>query len=125
MIVHCFRKGGNPPACPSESRRSSDARRSPALEADYPDVLERVVVIWQIPAIIPYETIPFSTTLPLEMQCALLHAFVDVFATEEGKLALQTVYGIEALQPADDSRYFEFELYADASGLDLSGLIGD
>jgi len=100
-----------------------DARKSPALEADYPDVLERVVVIWQIPAIIPYETISFSTTLPFEMRRALLRAFVDVIATEEGKIAMQTVYGVEALEPVDDSRYDEFALYSGDSGVDLNGLI--
>ena len=58
------------------------------------------------------------------MRRALLRAFVDVIATEEGKMALQTVYGIEALEPVDDSRYDEFALYAHASGVNLSGLIG-
>ncbi|MFN3491346.1 MAG: phosphate/phosphite/phosphonate ABC transporter substrate-binding protein, partial [Anaerolineales bacterium] len=41
-----------------------DARTSPTLEADYPDVMDRVKVIWRIPNIIPYENIAASTDLP-------------------------------------------------------------
>ncbi len=100
-----------------------DARQSPALEASYSDVLDRVTVIWRIPAIIPYENVSFSRRLPLEMRRVLLRAFVDLMVTPEGKAAMQTVYGIDTLQPADDTLYSEFEKYVKASKLSLEELI--
>jgi phosphonate transport system substrate-binding protein len=100
-----------------------DARQSPALEAEYPDVVEKVVVIWCIPAIIPYDVVSFSTSLPFEMRRALLRAFVDVLTNPDGKSALQSIYGIDALQPAEDSLYDQFVLYAEASGVDLKSLL--
>jgi len=100
-----------------------DARTSPALEEDYPDVLERVVVIWRIPEIIPYEVLVFAADLPIEMRRVLLRAFVDVMLDPGGKAAMQTIYGIEALQPAEDSLYAQFDAIATASGLPLESLM--
>ena len=100
-----------------------DARDLPALEADYPDVLEKVSVIWRIPAIIPYETIVTSSFVNPEIKRSLLRAFVDIMNTPDGKLMIQTVYGIDAFQPAEDSLYHDFSVYVTASGLDLDTLI--
>jgi phosphonate transport system substrate-binding protein len=100
-----------------------DARNSPALEADYPDVMDRVVVVWRTQAVIPYENISFSNQLPLEMRRVLQRAFVDLMLTPEGKTAVQTVYGIDELQIAEDTLYDDLEVYIDASGLDLAELI--
>jgi phosphonate transport system substrate-binding protein len=100
-----------------------DARESPALEADYPDVMDRVTVIWRIPPIIPYEVVAFSTTLPLEMRRVLLRAFTDVMITPEGKAAIQTIYGIDTIQPVEDTLYTEFDKYVAASHLNLEELI--
>ncbi|HET7144832.1 MAG TPA: PhnD/SsuA/transferrin family substrate-binding protein, partial [Anaerolineales bacterium] len=100
-----------------------DARKSPALEADYPDVMERVIVIWRIPAIIPYENISLSNTLPIEMRRVLQRAFIDLMLTPEGKSAIQTVYGIDELQIVEDAAYADFANHVHASGLDLADLI--
>lgn len=100
-----------------------DARTLPGLEVDYPDVMDQVRVIWQIPAVIPYENISFSSTLPLEVRRVLLRAFVDVMVTPEGKTRMQTIYGINALEPAEDDMYKPFRGYVEASGLDLRELL--
>lgn len=100
-----------------------DARNSPALEVDYPDVIDRVVVVWRSEAVIPYENISFSNNLPLEMRRNLQRAFIDIMLTPEGRAAIQTVYGIDELQIAEDTLYDEFENYVDASQLDLAELI--
>jgi phosphonate transport system substrate-binding protein len=102
-----------------------DARNSPALEADYPDVMDRVVVVWRTEAVIPYENISFSNNLPLEMRRVLQRAFVDMMLTPEGKAAIQTVYGIDELQIAEDALYDEFKIYVDASKLELQDLIAE
>ncbi len=100
-----------------------DARQSPALESDYPDVMEKVIVVWRTQAIIPYENISIATSLPLEMRRVLQRAFIDLMLTSEGKAAMQTVYGIEEVQIAEDSMYVDFKSYVDASNLDLMDLI--
>jgi phosphonate transport system substrate-binding protein len=100
-----------------------DARQLSALEADYPDVMDRVVVIWHVPKIIPYESISLSNSLPLEMRRVLQRAFIDLMLTTEGKVAVQTVYGIDEIQIAEDVMYDDFALYVKASGLDLAELI--
>jgi ABC-type phosphate/phosphonate transport system substrate-binding protein len=100
-----------------------DARTLPALEADYPDVMDRVNVIWHVPNIIPYENISVSNSVPLEMRRVIQRAFIDLMLTPEGKAAIQTAYGIDEVQVVEDAMYADFTLYVDASGLDLTTLI--
>jgi len=100
-----------------------DARELPSLEADYADVLDRVVVIWRTPSVIPYENISLSTALPLEMRRVLQRAFVDLMLTPEGKAAVQTVYGMDELQVVEDAMYDGFASYTKAAGLNLLDLI--
>ena len=100
-----------------------DARALPALESDYPDVMEKVTVIWRIPPIIPYEQIVFASSLTPEMKSTLLRAFIDFAGTPEGKAAVQKVYGLDVLQPAEDRQYKDFITYVDKSGIDLHALL--
>ena len=100
-----------------------DARSLPALEADYPDVMEKVAVVWRIPIIIPYEQIVTASSLNPEVKRSLLRAFIDIMNTAEGKTLIQTAYGIDAFQPADDGQYQDFGAYLKASGLDVNSLL--
>jgi phosphonate transport system substrate-binding protein len=100
-----------------------DARQSPTLESNYADVMDRVVVLWRVPNIIPYENISLSNALPVEMRRVLQRAFIDLMLTPEGKAAVQTVYGIDELQIAEDAMYSDFELSVKVSGLNLMDLI--
>jgi ABC-type phosphate/phosphonate transport system substrate-binding protein len=100
-----------------------DARDFPGLLDEYPDLMKKVLVVWRIPPIIPYDSVVFAADLPLEMRRVLLRVFVDILSTPDGKAALRKVYGIEALQVVEDSQYEEFRKYVKASGLDLAGLI--
>ena len=100
-----------------------DARTSPILEADYPDVLDRVIVVWRIPEIIPYENIVMATSLPFEMRRVIQRALIDLMLTPEGKSVMQTVYGFDEVQPVEDAAYDEFIAYVLASGLEMADLI--
>jgi phosphonate transport system substrate-binding protein len=100
-----------------------DARALPSLEADYSDVMDRVKVIWRVPRVIPYENISLSNSLPIEMRRSLQRAFLDLMLTSDGKAAVQTVYGLDELQAADDSMYDNFIAYVKASGLGLADLV--
>jgi phosphonate transport system substrate-binding protein len=101
----------------------TDARQLPSLEANYPDVMDRVVVIWRTPKIIPYENISLSNSLPIEMRRVIQRAFIDMMLTPESKAAVQTVYGIDEMQIAEDVMYADFVLYVKTSGLDLAELL--
>ncbi|MBI3163520.1 MAG: PhnD/SsuA/transferrin family substrate-binding protein [Chloroflexi bacterium] len=100
-----------------------DARENPVLEADYPDVMDKVLVAWRIPEIIPYENISMSASLPFEMRRNIQRTFLDFMTTPEGKAAMQTVYGFDEMSPVEDAAYAEFILYVNASGLDLAELL--
>lgn len=100
-----------------------DARQNPILEADYPDVLDRVVVAWRIPAIIPYENISMAASLPADMRRVMQRAFIDFMVTPEGKAAMQTIYGFDEMRPVEDDAYTEFIAYVNAANLDLLTLI--
>ncbi|MBI5946452.1 MAG: PhnD/SsuA/transferrin family substrate-binding protein [Chloroflexi bacterium] len=100
-----------------------DARLSASLEVNYPDVAERVIVIWRVPAVIPYENIAISNLVPLEMRRVIQRAFIDLMLTPEGQAAIQTVYGMDEIQIAEDAMYADFALYVKESGLNLADLI--
>jgi ABC-type phosphate/phosphonate transport system substrate-binding protein len=100
-----------------------DARKFPSLEDEFPDLLEQVIVVWQIPPIIPYDVLAFSTAMPPGMRDLFASLIPAILQTEAGKAAFQTVYGIEALQPVNDGFYEEFRTYLNAAGIDLTGLV--
>lgn len=100
-----------------------DARANPILEADYPDVLDKINVVWRIPEIIPYENISIASSLPFEMRRVIQRAMIDLMGTPEGKAAMQTVYGFDDVQPVEDVAYDAFITYVNASGIDLEDLI--
>lgn len=100
-----------------------DARKFPSLEDEFPDLVEQVIVVWQIPLIIPYEVLAFSTKMPPGMR-ELFASFVPaIMQTEAGKAAFQTAFEIEELEAVNDGYYEEFHTYVTASGLDLAALI--
>jgi phosphonate transport system substrate-binding protein len=100
-----------------------DARTYPGLEDQYPDLLQKVNVIWRIPAIIPYETLVFVHGLDGEMRRNLVRAFVDIQATPEGKSAMQILYGFDVMQIVQDTQYDAFRKAVKASDLDLNTLV--
>ncbi|MBC7876090.1 MAG: PhnD/SsuA/transferrin family substrate-binding protein [Anaerolineales bacterium] len=100
-----------------------DARQLPALESDYADVMDKVIVIWRVPNVIPYENISLANSLPIEMRRVIQRAFIDMMLTPESKAAIQTVYGIDELQIVEDVMYADFATYVNASGLELADLL--
>ena len=100
-----------------------DARTYPGLEDSFPDVLTKVIVVWRIPNIIPYEALVFSSNLDNAMSRILTRAFVDAMDTPDGSSAIQTLYGIDAMQVSQDGQYQDFRKAVKASGLDLSSLV--
>jgi len=100
-----------------------DARKFPSLEDEFPDLVEQVIVVWQIPAIIPYNVLAFSTNMPQGMRGLFAGLIPAIIQTEAGKAAFKTAYDIDELEAVNDGYYEEFRIYVDESGIDLTTLI--
>jgi len=100
-----------------------DARKFPSLEDEFPDLIEQVIVVWRIPAIIPYNVLAFSTNMPQEMRDLFANTIPAMLQTTAGKAAFKTVYDIDELQAVNDGFYEEFRIYVNQSGVDLSTLV--
>lgn len=100
-----------------------DARLYPGLEDELPNVLKKLLVVWQIPPSIPYESLVYGAGMPVEMQRVLTRAFVDLMGTPDGQSTMQTLYGFNAMEAVQDAQYADFRQAVKDSGLDLSTLI--
>jgi ABC-type phosphate/phosphonate transport system substrate-binding protein len=100
-----------------------DARKFPSLEDEFPDLVERVIVVWQIPPIIPYNVLAFSTNMPQPMRDLFASLVQPILQTEAGKAAFKNAYDIDELEPVNDGYYEEFRIYVDESEVDLTKII--
>ncbi|HEY9153231.1 MAG TPA: PhnD/SsuA/transferrin family substrate-binding protein [Anaerolineales bacterium] len=100
-----------------------DARTYPGLADAFPDVMKQVIVVWRTPDIIPYETLAFTSAMDNDMRRILLRAFADAMNTPDGSSAMQTLYGMDAMQVSQDGQYQDFRKAVNASGLDLNILV--
>ena len=100
-----------------------DARKFPSLEDEFPDLMEQVILVWQIPKIIPYEVLAFSTNMPQEMRDLFSTQVSAILQTDDGRQAFKTAYGIEQLQVVNDGFYDQFRYYLANSAIDLTTLI--
>lgn len=98
---------------------------TPDISKDFPDVNEKVVVIWVSDPIIPNDNVSFAPDLPEEMQAKIAEALLALAETEEGKALLKNGgYDIQGLKAVDDTFYDEFRVYLQASGVDTTSLMG-
>ncbi len=97
-----------------------DARTSSALAQDLPDVMDKVVIVYQTPALIPNDNMSYAPDMPKELRDTITAAMLKIAGTEEGKKALNDLYQIGGLVQVDDTAYDEFRSYLTASGIDLS-----
>ncbi|MBI3361055.1 MAG: PhnD/SsuA/transferrin family substrate-binding protein, partial [Chloroflexi bacterium] len=97
-----------------------DARTSSALQKDLPDVMDKVVVVYQTPNLIPNDNMSYAPDMPKELRDKITAAMLKIAGTEDGKKALQDLYQIGGLVQVDDTAYDEFRSYLEASGVDLS-----
>lgn len=98
-----------------------DARSS--IAEQFPDVNDKVIVIWQTDPVIPNDNVSFATTLNEEIRAKITEALLAMAATEEGVEALRAVYSIDALKVVDDTFYDNFRVYLEASGVDVTSLV--
>jgi phosphonate transport system substrate-binding protein len=97
----------------------ADARSS--IEADFPDVKEKVVVLTTTSEI-PNDSVSFIKDFPADMRDQIVNALLEYAATDEGKEALNNLYSIAGLQKADDSFYDIFRADLSKAGMDIEDL---
>lgn len=100
-----------------------DARTNSAVQADLPDVNDKVIVVYQTDNIIPNDTMASAYDLPQDTRDQIMAALVKVSETEAGKEALRKLYSIDGLKAVDDTFFDEFRVLLAASGIDIAGLV--
>ena len=96
-----------------------DARSS--VEKDLPDVKEKVIAI-ATTADIPNDNVSFIKDFPKEDRDKIVNALLEIANSEEGKKALNELYSIEGLEPADDSFYDGFRAQLSKAGINIEDL---
>ena len=96
-----------------------DARSS--VEKDLPDVKEKVVVL-ATTSDIPNDNVSFIKDFPTDMRDQIVNALLEISESEEGKQALNELYSIEGLKPADDSFYDGFRAMLSKAGINIEDL---
>jgi len=96
-----------------------DARKFPSLENEYPDLVEQVNIIWQVPEVIPYNVIAFSTQMPEPMRALFADIIPAVFQTDTGNSAFRVAYEIDSLQAVNDGDFMDFHSMVEESRVDL------
>lgn len=102
-----------------------DARQFPVLLDDFPDIMEKVNVIWRIPSIIPYENLALASGLPPDITKQLTNALFRISGMQAGRQVLGQAYGIEHWEQVTDAFYTDFLMYLEASSLELEELLDD
>jgi phosphonate transport system substrate-binding protein len=95
-----------------------DARTS--VTKDLPDVMDKVVVVFQTAALIPNDNMSYAPDMPQDLRTKITAAMMTIAGTEAGKKALNDLYQIGGLVQTDDTAYDQFRSYLQASGIDLS-----
>ncbi len=95
-----------------------DARSSVAK--DYPDVNDKVQIIYVSDPIIPNDTVSYASSVPADVRQKISDAILQMLTTEDGKAAFKAVYQIDSLKAVDDSFYDDYRVYLQAIDFDIN-----
>jgi phosphonate transport system substrate-binding protein len=91
------------------------------VERDYPDVMEKVVAI-AITEDIPNDGVQFAPSMPQDLRDEIVGGILATAETEEGRVALNDIYGWSALERCDDTFYNPFRLLLRDAGVEAEDL---
>ena len=98
-----------------------DART--AVVKDFPDVNDKVQVIYVSDPIIPNDNVSFARNLPADVREKITAALLELAGTEDGRALLKNGgYDIGGLKAVDDTFYDDFRVYLEAAGYDVHQL---
>ncbi len=100
-----------------------DARTNSAIQKDFPDINDKVIVVYQTPNIIPNDTVGFAYDVPADVRATLAAALDKISKTEDGAAALKTLYAIDGLRATDDTFFDQFRVLLAAAGIDIASLV--
>jgi phosphonate transport system substrate-binding protein len=100
-----------------------DAREYPALKDEFPNIMDEIVVVWQIPPIIPFDGIFVSSTVPDDIRTQLQKALELIFISDSGKTLFDSLFSIKGITPVEDVFYVEFTRYIQSSGADWESFV--
>jgi phosphonate transport system substrate-binding protein len=89
--------------------------------AERPDVKEVVTVLATTPSV-PNDSISFVSDFPEDLREQIVDGLVNLAGTEEGRAALQALFGVDGLQRADDSIYAGLRAELSQAGVDIEDL---
>ena len=90
-----------------------DARTS--ITKDFPDVNDKVAVVWVSDAIIPNDTIAMAAGLPEDVRANIVTAFETIASTADGLTLLKNGgYSIGGLKIVDDSFFDESRVFLES-----------
>ncbi|PKO10948.1 MAG: hypothetical protein CVU40_01900 [Chloroflexi bacterium HGW-Chloroflexi-2] len=86
---------------------SGDPRTSSQVINDLPDVMDRIMIIWQSDAIIPSLGLSASVNVPPQVQSDIKNAFLSLLADENGKAIVSDAlqYDIQGFLSIEDDYY--------------------
>lgn len=94
-----------------------DARTGVAK--NFPDVNDKVQIIYVSDPILPNDNVSFASSLPADIRQTLTDAFVTLAGSDDGKALLKSGgYDIGGLSLIDDTFYDDFRAYLEAAGYD-------
>jgi phosphonate transport system substrate-binding protein len=93
------------------------------LAVAWPDVYEKVVVVWRSEEVIPIDGFAFASLLSNDARVRITAALLALSATPPGAQDLKTAYGLDGLQLDDDTFYAELRAYVGLANMDLNTLI--
>jgi len=105
---------------------SGDPRTASSVQDAFPDVMDKVVVIWRTDAIIPNLGLVYQADFPHALRQLLTDALVNWVKTDDGKTVLTDAnqYNIGDLKVIDDHYYDPLRAYLQASAVDVNTLVG-
>ncbi len=99
-----------------------DARTS--IQKTYPDVMEKIVIIWRTDNIIPNDNVSYSTAMPADVAAKVTAALIEMSDTTDGQDILKNMgYEVQGLKVAEDSFYDPFRAALQASGIDITTMV--
>lgn len=104
---------------------SGDPRTSSAIQADMPDIEDKVKIAWQSPADIPSLNLSYATLLAGDIRFAITTALESYAKDSAGLETLSQMnnYAIDGIRPATDGEYETLRSVLRDGGIDLQGLI--
>jgi len=101
-----------------------DARTTKSVIEAKPDVMEKVVVIWQTDPVIPNDNVSFATNVPEDIRAKITEALVAMASDADGQTLLKNMgYDVQGLQVVDDTFYDDFRVYLQAAGIDVTTMV--